>query len=308
MRKSKSYFIYKNQFLTGTLAVLFAPVLLQAQINGKVDGQPERFVKSKHDTTRTGDDIFNVVKVGIIMPQGQFAQAITNPGGNMYDFNNLSKPFKGLDGLGAKPGYDIQYEGFSFLWRIKSDKKPIARVGLQYGFDFGYVPINWNNVQWGNYNMLVGTNPFIFMGFKLGPAFYFNPTKDMGIGIYALADGFLSAPGGENASYNATDGSGTNTVEIYDIKDSNNVHFNVDFSAGINVYYKAIIIGVEDSWLHTQYYGAIQETSTLTQSNGTVTSPTYNYSFSNVLHLNVIKVTLGVRLGYGRRSSRDKFE
>ncbi|HTA26374.1 MAG TPA: hypothetical protein VK809_01200, partial [Bacteroidia bacterium] len=173
MRKSKSYFIYKNQFFTGVLTLLFVPVLLQAQINDKVDGQPAQFVQSKHDTTRTGDDIFNAVKVGVILPQGQFAQAITNPGGKIYDFNNLSKPFKGQDGLGAKPGYDIQYEGFSSLWRIKSGNTRIAHIGLQYGFDFGYIPINWNNIQWANYNMLVGTNPFIFMGFKLGPAFYF---------------------------------------------------------------------------------------------------------------------------------------
>ena len=302
MRKSES------RFLVALPILLLAPFLLSAQINSKIDGQPDTYTKSEHDTNRTGDDIFNAVKLGVILPQGQFAQAITNPGGTNYDFTNLAKPFKGQDGIGAKTGFDIQYEGFSFLWRIKSDNKPIARIGLQYGFDFGYIPLNWDNVQWANYNMVVGTNPFIFTGFKLGPAIYFNPTKDMGIGIYGLVDGFLSAPGGENATYNNTDASGTNTVAIYDIKDSSNVHFNVNFSAGINIYYKAIIIGVEDSWLHTQYFGQVQETETQTLSNGTVTTPSSTTAFSNVLHINVIKLTLGVRLGYGRKSSRDKYE
>ena len=150
-------------------------------------------------------------------------------------------------------------------------------------------------------------HPVIFTGFKLGPALYFNPVKDMGIGIYALLDGFLTAPGAENASYTA-DISNVNTVAIYDVKDSNNVHYNLEESVGLNIYYKAIIIGVEYDWIHTQYYGSVEQVVTQTQSNGAESTITSYFPFNNTLHMNLIKFTVGVRLGYGRRSSRDKFD
>jgi hypothetical protein len=298
--------------LSGFLLIL--SVGLSAQINNKLDQKQENNNSIqpqedyfKPDTITTGDDVFNNIKVGIIIPQGAFAQPIINPPGNTYyginNLNNLTLPFKGEGGMGAKYGYNLQYEGFTSLCKILSGIKPMAHFGVQYGFDFGYIPINWDNVQWSNYNMTVGTSPFFYAGFKVGPAFYFNPVKDMGIGIYGLVDPLVSAPGGENAYYSYTDGSGNSTSARYNLRDSSDFHLNINFSAGFNIYYKAFIIGIEYSWMHTPYNGSVSENESETL-NGVITYPAENYAFSNVIQTNMVKLTFGVRLGYGHKHSR----
>ncbi len=247
----------------------------------------------------SGDDIFNVIKVGVIIPQGLFGAKVGYPDAGSANFSALQLPFKGQTGMGATYGATLQYEGFSAFGKPHSGPSFTTHFGLEYGFDFGFIPVSWSNVQWANYNLSVTTTSYYYAGFKVGPAFYINPTKDMGIGIYALADPYVNAPGGENASYNYTDASGTTTVGSYVIKDSNSVHFSINASAGMNFYYKAIIIGVEYNWIHTRYNGTVIENLAETQSNGSVSTPKYNYSFGNVIQTNIIKFTLGVRLGYG---------
>jgi hypothetical protein len=287
--------------------LLLAPAFVSAQAVDKEDARIFH-LDTKPAVERSGDDIFNDVKIGIILPQGMFAQPLSDPGNNVYDFTGMMVPFKGMGGMGAKPGYNIQYEGFSAIGKPHSGPELTAHFGVQYGFDFGYMPLNWDNISWGNYNMTVGTSPFLYGGFKVGPAFYLNPTKDMGLGIYFLVDPFATVPGGANASYNYTDASGNKTIATYDIQDSSTIHFSIDYSAGINFYYKAFILGFEYNWIHTKYNGSITEDETDTKSNGSVTEPNTHYSFGSVLQTNVIKLTFGIRLGYGGKGRRENGE
>ena len=55
----------------------------------------------------------------------------------------------------------------------------------------------------------------------------------------------------------------------------------------------------EYNWVHSKYNASVIEDEAETKVNGTVSTPKKNYSFGNVINLNMIKVTLGVRLGYG---------
>ncbi len=291
---------YKRCLLLFSMAY-FIPSILFAQSSESVNSKPVNIIPviPKAKVYRTGDDVFNDVKAGVIIPEGLFGQPLSNPGGNIYDLNSLIKPFKGQDGLGAKTGYTLQFEGFSSLGKPHSSSSVTSHFGLQYGFGFGYVPLNWDNVQWGNYNMTVGTSQFIYGGLKFGPAFYLNPTKDMGIGIYVMVDPDFVIPAQDYATYDNIDASGTKTVTAFYVQDSRAVQSRIDYSAGVNFYYKAFIIGVEYNWVHTKYNGIVTENSSETQTNGTITSPTTNTSFGSVIQTNMLKLTLGIRLGYG---------
>ncbi len=258
---------------------------------------------SKPKIHRNGDDFYNAIKFGVVMPQGLFAQPITNPGGD--NFSKLTLPFKGKDGLGAKQGFNFQYDGFSSIGRAHERASVTTHFGFQYGLEFGYIPLSWNNVNWGIYNMNVGTSPFIYTGLKFGPGFYFNPTKDMGIGLYATCDLNFMVPGGAYATYNYTDPAGNNTVTAYYIQDTTVIHTSVNASAGINIYYKTFIIGIEYNWMHTRFDASVTQNNAETSNIGKITTPTSYYSFSNVIHTDVIKITLGIRLGWGCKHRYD---
>lgn len=294
---------YKRCLLLSFFFIAF-PFFIQAQSPVVTDSIKYRTLPATKPH-RSGDDVFNDIKGGVIIPQGTFGQHITNPGGSTYNLNNLSLPFQGKDGLGATYGYDFQYEGFSAFGKPHSGTSFNAHVGFQYGFEFGYVPVSWNNVQWSNYNMTVGTSQFIYIGLKFGPAIYLNPTKDMGLGFYALIDPELVIPGEEYATSNTTDASGNTTVTAYYLQDSSSAHFSIDASAGVNFYYKAFIIGVEYNWVHTKYNGAITENN-LETKNGVTTTPSTYTGFGDVIQTNMLKLTFGIRLGYGCKHRYDE--
>jgi hypothetical protein len=293
-----SNFLRQYFLLYTSLFLLVAPAFLAAQAVAEKVPQPadSTFIP---DTTHTGDDIFFSIKMGIILPQGIFAHPIVNPGAITTNFNtilaNSILPFKGTGALGAKPGYTLQFDGFTSIIKFKP-----VHFGIEYGFDFGYVPQNWTNVQWSNYNMTMGNSPFLFLGFKAGPAIYLNPAKDMGIGIYAVIHPYITAPGGENAFYNYTDASGNNTTVRYNLKDSSDFHVNIDASAGINIYYKLFIIGVEYSWIHTKYTGQVYENESVT-INGITTYPAFYNPFVGMIQTDMLKIAIGIRLGYRHR-------
>jgi len=84
----------------------------------------------------------------------------------------------------------------------------------------------------------------------------------------------------------------------YDVSDTSSIHFNIDVSAGINFYYKALMIGIEYNWVHSKYNGAGKENETYTAANGSVsllTAP--NYLFTDVISMNMLKFTIGLRFG-----------
>jgi len=289
--------IYINRAFLKFLLILCLWGLIPSFLLAQRDGQIHDSTTNDSTVIRSGDDFFNAVEIGVIFPQGSFSQHISNPGGNTYDFNNLTLPFKGQDGLGARTGANLQYQGYSNIYKINIDSNKAFRFGIQHGFDFAYIPLDWSNVQWGNYNLTVGTSPFLYMGFKVGPAFYYTIAKNFGIGVYGMIDPYITAPGGEQATYVYTDALGNRTVADYSVKDTSNFHGNIDISAGINIYYKAFIVGVEYNWIHTRYNGLATEYESDNKSANSFTTTTS--SFEDILHLNIIKVTIGVRLGYG---------
>ena len=290
---------YKNIIFLKSSFILLPVLLVNLNSSAQSDGATPNLIElgSKPKVPRNGDDFYNAIKVGMIIPQGLFAQHVSDPGGNNY--SKLDLPFKGKDGLGAITGYNFQYEGFSSIGRAHERLAATTHFGFQYGFEFGYVPLNWNNVNWGVYNMNVGTSPFIYTGFRFGPGFYFNPTKDMGIGLYATCDAYFIVPGSAYATYNYTDPSGNNTITAYYVQDSSVVHASINASAGLNIYYKAFIIGIEYSWVHTKYNASVTENNAETSTTGNITTPTSYFSFSNIIHTDMLKLTFGIRLGWG---------
>jgi hypothetical protein len=139
------------------------------------------------------EDFYSAFSVGVILPQGLFAQQI--PGTITY-FSDLTLPFKGQEGLGATTGFNFEYSLFASFNKPQPGSDLPIRIGLQFGFDFGYIPLNWSNVNWSNYNMTLSTSPFLYAGLKIGPEFNINPIKSLGIGIYVTADPFITIPGG----------------------------------------------------------------------------------------------------------------
>ncbi len=257
----------------------------------------------KPDSNNAHGDILFSIKLGVILPQGLFSQSIATPVVNPANINgvlgNLILPFKGVGGMGAKPGYGLEFEGFSSLRKTKK-----INFGIDEALDFGYIPLNWNNVPWNNYNIAMGTSPFLYLGFKVGPALYFTPAPDIGIGIYGTIDPFGSAPGGEHALYTYTDPSGNMTTTRYSLRDSSDFHVNINASAGINFYFKAYVLGIEYSWVHTRYNGALSENESQV-INGAAYYTSANESFTNVLQTNMLKISLGIRIGYLSRNRND---
>lgn len=145
--------------------------------------------------------------------------------------------------------------------------------------------------------MTVSTSGFLYDGLKFGPQFNINPIQNLGIGFYVTADPYLTFPGGENATYDVTDGSIKHNG-TYDVSDTSVIHLNIDISAGIIFYYKALILSIEYNSIHTKYNGAIKQTETQTLANGTIVTiqPTDTH-FTSVIHTNMLKFTIGVRLG-----------
>lgn len=277
-------------------SVFLNPLFTRAQVVGGGTGQPVN-----NNTASTSildeDDFYSAFSIGIVLPEGLFGQAVTNPFTSTGYFKNLTYPFQGQTGLGATTGYNFGYSAFVSLSKVQMGPSLPARFGLQFGFDFDYMPISWSNVPWSKYDETVTTNSFLYMGFKIGPQFNVNPMDNMGIGIYATINPSLTIPGGINSTYNYTDGSGDNYNITYNVSDTSSIHLNIDVSAGINFYYKALIIGIEYDWIHTKYNGAAKENEIYTAANGAVSNPSSTYTFNDVFSMDILKFTIGLRFG-----------
>jgi antitoxin component YwqK of YwqJK toxin-antitoxin module len=251
------------------------------------------FYNTQNVKLTLNDNFYSAFSVGVILPQGSFAQQI--PVTITY-FSDLTLPFKGQEGLGATTGFNFNYALFASLSNLRLGPALPARIGLQFGIDFGYIPTNWSNVNWSNYNMTLSTSPFLYTGFKIGPEFNINPIRNMGIGIYVTADPDLTFPGGETSTYKGSTGTYSYTG-TYDVSDSSTVGLNINVSAGLNFYYKALILGVEYNWVHTEYNGSVKQNETDTYPNGSLSYPKASYSFGDVIHTNMLKLTIGFRFG-----------
>lgn len=283
--------------------ILINPLLSSAQMVGGGGALTSNSLPANSNLTE--DDLYSAFSIGVIVPEGTFGQAYSF--GNEY-FSNLAVPFgyvpmgylPASHGLGAKTGYNFGFSGFDALSKFQLGSNLPARFGLQLGFDFDYMPISWSNVNWSSNSMTVSTDPFYYTAFKIGPQFNINLKDNMGIGLYVTINPSLSIPGGENATYtgSSVNGSGRYTYSgTYDVSDTSSIHFNVNVSAGISFYYKALIIGIEYNWLHTKYNGAIKQNETQTYSNGGVSNPSVIYPFTSVLSTNMLKFTIGIRFG-----------
>jgi hypothetical protein len=291
------------------LGVLLSPVFCSAQMVGG-GGEP---VNNTTPVSGCADDGYSAFKFGVILPEGTYAQPYSF--GNNY-FYNLASPFGGKPitgepagalGLGAKTGYEFEYSGFISFSKLQLGANLPARFGMQIGFEGGLNPISWSDVNWSEQYMTVSTSTFLYGGFKIGPQFNINPMENMGICFYATLDPYITLPGGESATYN---GSGYNNTYgdytytgTYDVKDTTGIHVNIDVSAGINFYYKALLIGIEYNWLHSRYNGAITQSETDTYTN-VYTIPTTartDVGFTSVIQMNMLKFTIGVRFGNHRR-------
>ena len=274
--------------LLGSLVIILStiPSFMSAQVVGGGGGVQPTYGNSSN-INQNEDDLFSYFEFGFILPQGLFAQSVSNP-----DFNstywNFKNPFKGLDGLGAKTGYSIKYSMFASFTKMQLSSTLPARFGLNFGFDFGYIPTSWSNVR-NTYITNVTSDPFFYMGFKIGPQFNFNFMDNMGLCIYATIDPYMSLPGGVHGTY--SDGS------TYDVTDSSSIHVNINTSAGIMFYYKVLVVGLEYNWAHTKYNGQ----GKYTDNAGNVYYGTDN-AFSSVIHTNMMKITIGLRFGTGRRT------
>jgi len=242
------------------------------------------------------------VSLGIISPEGTFSQPYSF--GNTA-FINLATPFGYIppgrayptNGLGAGTGYLLNFSGFSSFTKFAMGSGQ-GRVGINYGVEFGYNPISWSNVPWSTDDMTVSTTGFFYDGFKLGPQLNLNPMQNLGICLYVTLDPYLTIPGGENATYDIRDGNGVEHNGTYDVSDTSSIHLNINVSAGIMFYYKALIIGIEYNWVHTKYNGAIKQTETQTLTNGAiVTAQPADTHFTSVIQTNMLKFTLGLRFG-----------
>ncbi len=291
---------YSTVFLT---IVLLMPASSDAQIIAGGGSMPTNYNNPDNKGSKD-DDSYGVFKVGINLPMGTFSQQIPLFTAPTYPaltlLNNLNAPFKGTAGLGATKGFSFEYSQFISFGEVKLGSKLPGRVGIQLGYDFDYTPINWSAENWSNYHITVLTYPFYFSGFKIGPQFNINPIDNMGLCFYLTIDPYISVPGQEKASYYYNDPNGyTNTLD-YSIRDSTLVQGNMNVSLGVNFYYKALFVGIEYNWMHTRYNGSATGSYEFSSSN----SSTYGNlggGWSEVLQCNMLKFTLGVRFGTGRR-------
>jgi len=291
----------KRASLVGALFLFFIPFVSNAQVVG--GGGTQTYTNSTPTNSNVStDDKYFSVNIGVISPEGTFSQPYSF--GNML-FVNLATPFgyvppryaSASNGLGAKTGYLLNFTGFSSLTKFAMGSGQ-GRFGLNYAFEFGYNPISWSNVPWSSYDMSVSTTGFFYDGLKFGPQINLNPMENMGICLYVTIDPYLTIPGGESANYNITDGSGVLHSGTYDVSDSAGIHVNINVSAGIMFYYKALMLGIEYNWVHTKYTGEVKQNETQYYPNGsTAVAPEYTYGFNSVIHTNMLKFTLGLRFG-----------
>ena len=283
-------------FTTILLGVLLSPIYTSAQVVG--GGGTQTYSNTPTNSNLLEDDFFSALSIGAIIPEGLFGQQITNPFLVNSNAPTITLPFQGQSGLGATTGFNLGFSGFGALSKFQVGPSSTGRFGLLFGFDFGYIPLNWSTVDWSSYDLTLSTSAFFYTGLKFGPQLYINPMENMGIGIYATIDPYLTIPGGVNGTLNYTDPYGDNTDLVYSVSDTSSIHLNINVSLGINFYYKALIIGIEYNWIHTKYNGDDKETGTYYEAaNNTTYAVASDYHFSNVIDMNMLKLTIGIRFG-----------
>lgn len=294
------------QFLSCIIAAfILNPSALNAQIVGGNASQqnPTPASNSKKPYGREHDDKFWSLSAGAIFPVGIFSQAPPVVSGTTALYSSLYAPFQGTAGMGATIGYNMELSVFSSFRKLQVNSYP-GRIGLLYGLGGGTMNIDWSNTQWNTYGSTLTTSAFYYFGIKIGPAFYLNPMPDMGIGAYLQIDPCLTTPGGVNDEISYQNTAGDDITGHYNVQSANSLEFNLNWSLGINFYYKALFIQLEYNRMHTAYSGSVNEAIYTDYSSGALQTITpSNYSFNSVLHTNIIKLNIGIRFGYGKNRS-----
>lgn len=215
-------------------------------------------------------------KFGRSTPKGTFGDVPTMA-------RSAEDSYNGLDGLGATNGINFEMGLLAYLRSI-----PLAEK-FKIGIDAG-ISVSANQVDWTPMNPNYQTTdqvPFIFSGFKIGPAFSYNIVDRLIVDVYAKINPCFSTPADisfyednadESYSYSLTNAAVSPT-------------FATRKSLGMNLRYSALLLSMEYNFGKVNY--SLDE-SFYTYSSGTLTNSGFR-NFEAETPTNSLLLSVGLK-------------
>lgn len=176
-------------------------------------------------TADSGNNLY--LKAGFSVPVGRFGQSPTATQSMIASFN-------GKDGTGAKLGFNFELGG---IYHISNTVLPEKFLfGIDGGMHFTSNPIDWSSLEMpGKYE----NSAFYFFGLKIGPIVSYVVNEDI------ILDGFFKVnPVGSLAGILDYSESGYKAT----IGGTKDMTFGFKKSIGVNLRYKALLLGAELNW------------------------------------------------------------